>query len=167
MSNQRGDRYTCSDPNCGCVIEVKEPSASFRTPTDARTAAKPVEAGYADATDDLRDRGHGVPAAGSVSERGFRSENIATGDDYGKQGTSGEGIFGTVGGGDSDHVHTEGRYGSRLPRKSGFVDDARTSASGGAGAASSPASMEAIITCFCGSVMRPAGAADRARSASA
>ena len=25
MSNQIGDRYTCSDPNCGCEIEVKQP----------------------------------------------------------------------------------------------------------------------------------------------
>ena len=25
MSNQIGDRYTCSDPNCGCEIELKKP----------------------------------------------------------------------------------------------------------------------------------------------
>jgi len=165
MGNQRGDRYTCSDPNCGCVIEVKEPSAALRQATDARSAATPVESGsarpvegdYASATDRLSDRGHGVPSAGNISERGFRSESIATGGDYGKQAASCEGIFGTVGG-ESDHIHTEGRYGSRLPRKSGFVDSPSTS---------SRVSAEVTITCFCGSVMRAAGAGDRARGASA
>ncbi|HMI50655.1 MAG TPA: hypothetical protein VK525_04025 [Candidatus Saccharimonadales bacterium] len=29
MSNQIGDRYTCSDPNCGCEIEVKSPCNMF------------------------------------------------------------------------------------------------------------------------------------------
>jgi hypothetical protein len=161
MSNQRGDRYTCSDPNCGCVIEVKEPSASRASrgnATDARSAATPVEvqAGYADATDNLQDRGHGVPAAGNISDRGFRSESISTSGDFGKQGATGEGIFGTVGA-DSDHIHTEGRYGSRLPRKSSFADVANTTVA---------ARAEASIRCFCGAEMRPAGA-ERARGASA
>jgi hypothetical protein len=167
MSNQRGDRYTCSDPNCGCVIEVKEPSASGTLrakATDARTAATPIEsdAGYADATDNLNDRGHGVPAAGNVSDRGFRSESISTTGDFGKQGASGEGIFGTVGA-DSDHIHTEGRYGSRLPRKSAFAETAgepRTFPATGR-------RTEASIRCFCGAEMRPTGAAERARGASA
>ncbi len=25
MSNQTGDRYSCSDPNCGCEIEIQRP----------------------------------------------------------------------------------------------------------------------------------------------
>lgn len=25
MSNRPGDRYTCSNPECGCEIEIKEP----------------------------------------------------------------------------------------------------------------------------------------------
>jgi hypothetical protein len=29
MSNQTGDRYTCSDPECGCEIEVKRPCNAF------------------------------------------------------------------------------------------------------------------------------------------
>jgi hypothetical protein len=164
MSNQRGDRYTCSDPNCGCEVEVKEPSltAAVRAKTtDARTAATPVEAGYADATDNLQDRGHGVPAAGNISDRGFRSESISTSGDFGKQGATGEGIFGTVGA-DSDHIHTEGRYGSRLPRKSGFADEPRPRTF-------EPATHveEASMRCFCGAEMRRAGAAERARGASA
>jgi hypothetical protein len=35
MSNQIGDRYTCSDPNCGCEIEVKSPCNMF----DGRSAS--------------------------------------------------------------------------------------------------------------------------------
>ncbi len=165
MSNQRGERYTCSDPDCGCVVEVKEPSANAAlraNATEGPAAARPViDAGYADATDNLHGRGHGVPAAGNISDRGFRSESISTSGDFGKQGATGEGIFGTVGA-DSDHIHTEGRYGSRLPRKSGFADEPRPRTIPPATWAE-----EASMRCFCGAEMRRAGAAERARGASA
>jgi hypothetical protein len=28
MSNQVGDRYTCSDPNCGCEVRIERPCAA-------------------------------------------------------------------------------------------------------------------------------------------
>jgi hypothetical protein len=166
MMNQRGDRYVCSDPNCGCVIEVKEPSAATRRPTETRQRSTPVAGGYADATDNLSDRGHGVPAAGNVSERGFRSESISTAGDFGKQGVSGEGIFGTVGG-ESDHIHTEGRYGSRLPRKSTEAAPSNSTWEPDAETAELEIAGENTIRCFCGGVMRPVGATERVRGVSA
>ncbi len=185
MSNRRGDRYTCTDPNCGCEIEVKAPCGSGgtlrsgeRNPDDAADltgaagdrdraamssdrvggglAEDETKEGYAGVTDRFADHGHGVPSAGNISESGFRSESISTSSDFGKQGTTGEGIFGTVGG-ESTHVHTEGRYGSHLPRKK--VSSGGNDSSFDMSAAEAP-------RCFCGSEMRESSAA-RVRSATA
>jgi hypothetical protein len=159
MSNRTGDRYACTDPNCGCEIEVKQPCGSVsdvgRGSSAPASSAEETQDGYAAVTDRFADHGHGVPSAGNVSQSGFRAESISTSSDAGNQGTTGEGIFGTVGG-ESDHVHTEGRYGSHLPRKSSSIGEGTSLGPSASGAP----------RCFCGSEMREAGVA-RVRTASA
>ena len=34
MSNQTGDRYTCTDPNCGCEIRIERPCSMVPAGTD-------------------------------------------------------------------------------------------------------------------------------------
>jgi hypothetical protein len=142
MSNRVGDRYTCMDPNCGCEMEVTRACESSsvaagdergRTSRGSTTTVEPI--------------GHGVFAGGSLSNRGFRSEAISTSSDFGKQGTTGEGVFGTVAA-ESDHVHTEGRYGSKLLKHSA---GSTAAPAGSSGHSSTP-------MCFCGSRMREVGA---------
>lgn len=41
MSNQIGDRYTCSDPNCGCEIEVKHPCNMTDVTGDSEEVEEP------------------------------------------------------------------------------------------------------------------------------
>src|SRR5437868_10172317 len=34
MSNQIGDRYTCSDPNCGCEVKISRPCSMVPSSSD-------------------------------------------------------------------------------------------------------------------------------------
>jgi hypothetical protein len=91
MSNQIGDRYSCSDPNCGCEIEIERPCnmlSSGSGPETGRTTE---------------------PAGTSSIRRDFRSEEISTPGDFGSQGATSEGNFGTVGRGDRSAA-ASGRY---------------------------------------------------------
>jgi hypothetical protein len=146
MSNQVGDRYACSDPNCGCEIEVKAACAAGQDESNVRrdfSGDTPVSAGVdRRGTESL---GHSIGDANAPEGRGFRTEGIATSSTSAPQGATGEGVFGTVGNGGSDHVHTEGRYGSKLPKKMETNAPANTHRMSG-----SP-------TCFCGSKMLEVG----------
>ena len=95
MSNQTGDRYACSDPNCGCVVEIQRPcSTASATGTLEEVAGSTVRpSGYA-----------------------YRNEPVSTTDDYGGvQGASGEGTFGTAGRGDRGAL-ASGRYDTESTR---------------------------------------------------
>jgi len=85
MSNQIGDRYSCSDPNCGCEIEIQRPCNMV--PSDPASEV----------------------ADTAPSRKDFRSEGVSTTGDFGDQGSKGEGTFGTVGSGDRSAT-TSGRY---------------------------------------------------------
>jgi hypothetical protein len=149
MSNRVGDRYKCADPNCGCEIEVKAACAAGQDDANVRrdySGDAPVVAG-AEKTG-TASLGHSIGDANAPEDRGFRTEGIATSSVSGPQGATGEGVFGTVSSGESDHVHTEGRYDSKLPRKTRTSGDA--SQLGGSSLSGSP-------TCFCGSKMREVG----------
>jgi hypothetical protein len=144
MSNQVGDRYKCADPSCGFEIEVKAACAAGQDNNIVRRDYRedaPVTAGG-------ESLGHSIGDANAPEDRGFRTEGIATSSTSAPQGATGEGVFGTVGSGGSDHVHTEGRYDSKLPRKTRTSGDA--SQLGGSSVSGSP-------TCFCGSKMREVG----------
>jgi hypothetical protein len=91
MSNQIGDRYVCSDPNCGCEVEIRRPYGGETMSEAAGTTVRP--SGYE-----------------------YRSEDVSTEDDYGgSQGASGQGIFGTAGTGDRAAL-ARGRYDSESTR---------------------------------------------------
>jgi hypothetical protein len=91
MSNQVGDRYTCSDPKCGCEVEIQRPCSTFSGDTG-----------------ETMDEAAGTTVRPSGYE--YRSEQISTSDDYGgSQGATGEGTFGAAGTGDSGSL-ASGRY---------------------------------------------------------
>jgi hypothetical protein len=89
MSNQIGDRYSCSHPNCGCEIEIQRPCnmSSAETNTEER----------------------------GVRTRDFRSEPVSTVGDDGSQGATGEGVFDGAGAGDRSAT-ASGRYDSESTR---------------------------------------------------
>lgn len=91
LSNQ-GEKYTCSNADCGCEIEVKTGS---RLDAASFSGKKVGEIG-------------GVESQASL--RASESQTISTPGDYGAQGASGEGVFGTAGKGESATM--QGRYGS-------------------------------------------------------
>lgn len=91
MSNQVGDHYVCSDPNCGCEVEIRRPSSDETLSEVAGTTVRP--SGYE-----------------------FRSKDVSTEDDYGgSQGAGNEGIFGTAGTGDRAAL-ASGRYDNESTR---------------------------------------------------
>jgi hypothetical protein len=147
MSNQVGDRYVCSDPNCGCEIEVKASCAAGQDDKSVRRdfGDSASEGSEKTGTQSL---GHSIGNAETPDNRGFRTEGIATSSVSGPQGATGEGVFGTVSSGGSDMVHTEGRYDSKLPRKTRTSGDASQLGS---------RSMSGSPTCFCGSKMSEVG----------
>src|SRR5471030_262210 len=99
MKTSTGDRYTCSDPSCGCEVEVKNPS---RHQTEVGTnTARSANAGtpYVDSTD-------------VDTLRSEATESTSSQGDFGSQGATSEGMFGTSGAGTS--FTTQGRYGSSV-----------------------------------------------------
>jgi len=119
MSVNVGDSYACPDPECGCEIEVRVASRSSVLNIETRTSEVP-------ATDtSLRSRG---------------GPSLAAPDNFGSQGATGEGVFGTAGGGSAT---TQGRYGS--------------SSSSAHSGLSPQEPGERNPTCFCGKEMRKRG----------
>jgi hypothetical protein len=140
MSNQVGDVYSCSDPNCGCEVQIQRPCSMSAS---GGSSSKTSRGGTSDTTE----AGSSAPAF-QGSTNAARTEAISTPADYGDQGASGEGMFGTAGSGRS--ATTSGRYdtGSTRPLAGGSdvstrPSDPQTASSGS-------------MTCFCGSPMRVA-----------
>lgn len=102
MSNQIGDRYTCSDPHCGCEIEIERPCSMIPTNVEAEIAS------------DTSLRG--------VATHDFRSHEVSTVGDYGSQGVSSEGVFGTSGAGDKNAT-ASGRYDSYAHKSAGSASE--------------------------------------------
>ena len=134
MSNQVGDRYTCTDPDCGCEIEIKAPS---------RTADESV--GYAAESAARVTAASEVGYATRTSEVGTSGGSVSTPGDFGSQGATGEGVFGSSGTG-TESATRQGRYGSDQRRIS-MSSSERTEAS------EDLASMNSAPICFCGKRM--------------
>lgn len=105
MSNQVGDRYSCSDPECGCEVEIARPCSMSSSEDDvAETGSTP-------------------------RRRDFRSEPTSTTGDYGSQGATGEGVFGGAGTGDRSAT-ASGRYDTESTmREDAELNDAEASES--------------------------------------
>src|ERR1700722_6061183 len=98
MSNQTGDRYTCTDPNCGCEIRIERPCSMVPSGSEYSSESN------ISAKDQELERAN----TGSLTGN-FRRETTSTPGDFGTQGATGEGTFGTssTGGGSS---MMSGRY---------------------------------------------------------
>jgi hypothetical protein len=121
-----GDRYTCSDSSCGCEVEIRSPGHQVKSDPGPESSV--------DSPNESFDPG---------SLRRAETEAISTQGDYGSQGATGEGLFGTSGGGGSSMM--SGRYGSKITLESDSTPSDRTAASG---------SDTHGFSCFCGKPMR-------------
>jgi hypothetical protein len=152
MNAQVGERYRCSDSNCGCEIEV---SSSGRL-GDESDGARPVNTGSQSRSPSER------PSGGSVTEetgvgslRNAESASVSTPGDFGSQGATGEGVFGTSGG--NQRSTASGRLGpTGSSLKSGSQGSSSTSniETGSSG--------ESVFYCACGQPMQRAQPSSRA-----
>jgi hypothetical protein len=144
MSNQTGDRYSCSNPNCGCQLEIQRPCGMVSS--SANVASGSLESRATSGTlesDSMLAKNRELRADAPVSTVG----------DYGSQGATGEGLFGTSGSGRSATM--SGRYDTESMR---VRDDApATQRSGG----------DPSLRCFCGHEMRQVGSSQSGSSARA
>ena len=130
MNIQVGERYKCSDANCACEIEVTNPSrmqnesfGSSSTNTGSLSDRSPSNQTIGgQATSETSTSPTGV---GSL--RNAESARISTPGDFGSQGATGEGVFGTSGG--NQRSTASGRLGSTtgISLKSGSRSSASTS----------------------------------------
>jgi hypothetical protein len=152
MNTQVGERYKCSDANCACEIEVTKPS---------RMQNEGFSRGSMN-TASLNEQSN-QPTGGSVTEDtgvgSLRAESagICTPGDFGSQGATGEGVFGTSGG--NQRSTSSGRLGSTTGSsiKSGSrsVSSTTNIETGSAG--------ESNFYCACGQPMQKAQSTRAAR----
>lgn len=160
MRSQVGERYRCSDPGCGCEIEVKSASNTssneFPGRSSLSTGERPVGVSATDET-----------AAGSL--RSAETGGISTPGDFGSQGATGEGVFGTSGG--NQRSTMSGRLGSVAGAfKSDRADSSAVNFDSGDSIAGEAANDEGGLivgdeeegfSCCCGQPMVRSGAAER------
>jgi hypothetical protein len=157
MNTQVGERYKCSDANCACEIEVTKPSRmqneSFGgtsmnagLPNDRSQTNRPIGGSATDET-------------GVGTLRNAESAGISTPGDFGSQGATGEGVFGTSGG--NQHSTASGRLDSTTG--SSLRSSSPSSSTSNIEAGSTTA--ESNFYCVCGQPMQRAQPASRAASA--
>lgn len=143
MSNQIGDRYTCSDPNCGCEIRIERPCSMTSQGTS-------LGAGETE-----------IPEADTPSFQGATNAphrpSISTPGDYGDQGATGEGVFGTSGPGRS--VVGSGRYDSATTPAG---NEQRALELGSSSSTRGTQGISGTLTCFCGNRMQVTSESSRA-----
>jgi hypothetical protein len=98
MNAQSGERYRCSDPNCGCEIQVTSGSRSSHMDFTRGS------------TDQENIGGAATGETGVGTLRNAETAGISTPGDFGSQGATGEGVFGTSGG--NQRSTMSGRLGS-------------------------------------------------------
>ena len=148
MSNQTGDRYRCTDPDCGCEIRIDRPCGMM--PRGDEYSSESSVSG--------RSQEFGSENTGSMTGN-FRRESTSTPGDFGAQGATGEGTFGTsdTGGGSSTmsgRYDTPGNFIRRTPEETGRSKPVQRSVPSGP-------------TCFCGRPMTQIGTSTRAATARA
>jgi hypothetical protein len=152
MNAQVGERYRCSDANCRCEIEVINPARMQQESSND----SPMNAGSFD--ERLRSQpldASGTGEAGIGSLRNAESAGISTPGDFGSQGATGEGVFGTSGG--NQRSTASGRLGSTTGsslKSSSGSSNTTNMETGSAG--------QSNFYCACGSPMHKAQSASRA-----
>ncbi len=161
MNIQAGERYKCSDANCACEIEVTNPSRM----QEESFSSSSMNARNADSLNDRSptNQAIGGPATGETGAGSLRkaeSAGISTPGDFGSQGATGEGVFGTSGG--NQRSTASGRLGSTTGAsttgttlKSGSQRSNTSSIELGSAA-------QASFYCVCGQPMHKAQPASRA-----
>ena len=147
MSDQTGDRYSCTDPNCGCEIRIERPCTMVPGSTYSS------ESNVTETDQELGSESTG-PLTGN-----FRREGTSTPGDFGAQGATGEGTFGTSGSGGgssmmSGRYDTPGNFVKRTPEETGRKAAAQQNSA-------------ATPTCLCGQPMKQVGTGTRAAVARA
>ena len=157
MNTQVGERYKCSDANCACEIEVTKPSRMQNESFGSSSMN----------TGSLNDRSQtNQPIGGSAtgetgvgSLRNAESAGISTPGDFGSQGATGEGVFGTSGG--NQRSTASGRLGTTTGStlKSSLPSGSQRSSSS---SIESGSTAESNFYCVCGQPMQKAQPAGRA-----
>jgi hypothetical protein len=152
MNAQVGERYRCSDSNCGCEIEVTSPGRM----QNENYGASSVNTGSLSRSSNERPiGGSATEETGVGSLRNAESAGISTPGDFGSQGATGEGVFGTSGG--NQRSTSSGRLGSttasssRSGSQSSSTSNIETGSSG-----------QSNFYCACGQPMHRAQSASRA-----
>ena len=152
MNAQVGERYRCSDSNCGCEIEV---TSSGRLGNESY-GASPVNTGSQSRSPSERPIGGSVTdETGVGSLRNAESASVSTPGDFGSQGATGEGVFGTSGG--NQRSTASGRLGSTassLKSSSQLPSSTSNIETGPSG--------ESVFYCACGQPMQKAQPSGRA-----
>jgi hypothetical protein len=161
MNTQVGERYKCSDANCACEIEVTKPSRmqneSFGSGSmnagsisDRSQSNQPIGGQATSET--------GASPTGVGSLRNAESAGISTPGDFGSQGATGEGVFGTSGG--NQRSTASGRLGSTTGStlKSGSRSSGSSTSNIETGS-----SGESNFYCACGQLMQKTQSSRAAR----
>ena len=153
MNTRVGERYKCSDSNCGCEIEVTNPG----TMQHESFGSSSMNAGSLNdkSQSDQPIGGSETGEIGVGSLRNAESAGISTPGDYGSQGATGEGAFGTSAG--NQRSTASGRLGSTTG--SSLKSDSRSSSTSNIETGSAG---QSNFYCACGSPMHKAQPASRA-----
>jgi hypothetical protein len=150
MNTQVGERYQCTDSNCGCEVQVTSASRAQDESSMGNTSSRPVG-------------GMATGETGVGTLRNAEQSGISTPGDFGSQGATGEGVFGTSGG--NQRSTSSGRLGSTTGAlHSGRTGAPAQSASSERSSASeetmrmSASGEQVTFYCCCGQPMRKTSA---------
>jgi len=146
MNAQVGERYRCSDSNCGCEIEVTSPG---RMQNEIYSAISANTGSQGRCSNEQPIGGSATEESGVGSLRNAESAGISTPGDFGSQGATGEGVFGTSGG--NQRSTMSGRLGSTTG--SSLKSGSRSSSTSNIETGSSG---ESNFYCACGQPMQKA-----------
>jgi hypothetical protein len=159
MNAQVGERYRCSDSNCGCEIEVTSPG---RMHNDSFSVGSANTGSQGRSSNEQPIGGSATEETGVGSLRNAESGSISTPGDFGSQGATGEGVFGTSGG--NQRSTASGRLGSTTGSilKSSSPSGSQRSTTSSIEVGSTA---ESNFYCVCGQPMQKAQPVSRAAGA--
>jgi hypothetical protein len=154
MNTQVGERYKCSDSNCGCEIEVTNPGTMQHESFGSSSMNAGSLEDKSQSDQSIRGSANGETGVGSL--RNAESAGISTPGDFGSQGATGEGVFGTSGG--NQRSTMSGRLGSTTGSslKSGSQSSSTSNIETGSAGQSN-------FYCTCGQPMQKAQSSRAAR----
>jgi len=155
MNAQVGERYRCSDANCGCEIEVTSPG---RMQHESYGASSVNSGSQSRSLNEQPIGGSATEETGVGSLRNAESAGISTPGDFGSQGATGEGVFGTSGG--NQRSTSSGRLGST---SGSSLKSAPRSSGGSTSNIETASSGESNFYCACGQPMHKAQSSRAAR----